>query len=292
MPIAYPDMNIWRGRDWSAATPDELANKVLAEAFGWESIRALMGGALSITPTALRPNQPTCSPRTYYAAPVGSPGILDPYVGLDGQWYNRGLAWRPEGCSCADPRSILLPGPIGRIESITVDGVEVPGAAYQVLDGQWLMRLDGGAWPRHQDMWAPMTEEHTFAVSYFQGTAPDELDAFAAGVLATEFYNLLKSGDKEKCRLPRNVTNVVRQGVSYDMSTSGFADGKSGIPEVDAIVSRRNPYLLRTPTVIMSVDTITRGRVTTAPTTVGGFTAPGSLVPDPNNPGFYITQEI
>lgn len=293
MTIAYPDMDIWRGRDWSTATEQQLADKALAEAFGWESIRTLMGGSLSISPTAVRPNQPICAPGSYYVAPVGAPGILDPYVGIDGRWYNRSGGWRPEGCSCADARRVRLPGPVGRIESVTVDGLTVPPTAYQVVDNEWLVRIDGERWPRHQDMYATPDELHTFAVTYFQGAAPDELDAYAAGTLAKELYNLLQSNDKANCRLPKNVTNVVRQGVTYDLSTSGFADGRSGIPEVDAIVSRRNPNLLRVPSIVMSVDTMNYGqRVTSAPggLTAGGVT--GTLVADPNNPGFYTTQEI
>lgn len=291
MTIAYPDMNIWRDRDWTGATPQQLEDKALAEAFGWNSIQALMAGSLSITPATVRPNQPTCSPGSYYIAPVGMPGILDPFVGIDGQWYNRGLAWRPDECECADPRRVRLPGPIGRIEFVTVDGVVVPSTAYQVVDNEWLVRTDGGSWPRHQDMYAMPDAEHTFVVRYFQGAAPNELDAFCAGVLALEFYNLLATGDKSKCRLPRNVTNVARQGVQYDLSTTGFSDGRSGIPEVDAIVSQRNPHLLRTPTIVMSIDTMPRGRITQGVGLITPTPAPGAvdqhLVEIPGHPGFY-----
>lgn len=294
MTIAYPDTNIWRGKDWSAASPDELAWKADAEAFGWRALQALMGGAVSITPITLRPNQPTCSPRTYYVAPVGAPGILDPYVGANGRWYNRGLSWKPEACECEDARRIRLPGPIGRVEAVLVDGVAVPTSAYQVVDNEWLVRTDGKGWPRHQDMYAAPTAANTFTVRYFRGTAPDDLDAFAAGVLALEFYNLLRTGDKSACRLPRNATSVVRQGVTMDLSTSGFADGKSGIPEVDAIVSMKNPYLLRTPAVVMSIDTIPRGRVTQGAGVITPTPPEGSagslLVPDPENPGYYLLQ--
>lgn len=294
MPIATPDMNIWRTRDWSSATEKELENKALAEAFGWESVRTLMAGSLSISPASVRPNAPTCSPQTYYVAPVGMPGILDPYVGIDGQWYNRGLGYAPVGCSCSDARRIALPGPVGRVESVTIDGVELQASAYEVVGGEWLVRTDGQGWPRHQDMYALAGAEHTFVVRYFQGDAPDELDAYCAGILADEFYKLL-SGNGKDCRLPRTVTNVQRQGVTYDLGQTGFAEGKSGIPEVDVIVARRNPYLLRTPTIVMSIDTIPGAQRTTftpgAAPTAPPVTGMGTLVPDPANPGLYIVKE-
>lgn len=293
MTIATPDMDIWRGKDWADATEQQLRDKELAEAFGWTSIAALMGGSLSISPLAVRPNRTACTGGVYYVAPVGAPGILDPYVGIDGQWYNRGIRWGGH-CSCLNAREVRLPGPIGRVESVTVDGEVIPPTAYAVVDGDRLVRVDGQTWPQHQDMYEFADGPHTFVVRYFRGSAPDELDAFCAGVLALELYKLLQSGDKAACRLPRNVTNVVRQGVSYDLGESGFADGKSGIPEVDAIVSRRNPHLLRTPSIVMSIDTMAETRTTTiAPGAPGGFgfAAAGTLVADPANPGYYTTKE-
>lgn len=77
------------------------------------------------------------------------------------------------------------------------------------------------------------------------GTTPvDALGARAGGVLAVEFLKLLTS-DK-KCRLPSSVTNVSRQGLTFEVTRGMWPEGKTSIPEVDAYLMLWNPHGLKT----------------------------------------------
>jgi hypothetical protein len=80
----------------------------------------------------------------------------------------------------------------------------------------------------------------------------------AAGRLAAEFA---KSCLNQSCALPANVTAVTRQGVTQEFQQNPFDQATTGMPDVDAIVRIFNPYGLKTPPVVMSVDV--RGRTRT-----------------------------
>lgn len=276
--ICYPSTTNWGDRVWTGATPAELIRKSLSEALAWSTLQQLTGFRLSLCPILVRPGRTTCSVNSYT---VGS-GYFRPYVGADGMWRN--------GCSCNDPREILLPGPVGRIYFVKIGGVAVNPNAYRIDNINLLVRTDGLAWPAHQDMALPNNAPGTFTVEYIQGSPPDALDDLAAGILAQEFLNAMT---RQKCRLPSNVKAITRQGVQYEVDSSMFTDGMTGIQEVDAIVARRNPYKLKTPPRIMSVEKLNRDRVqsiaagTYVPTAPTGAVI-GNLIPDPANPGYFI----
>jgi hypothetical protein len=102
--------------------------------------------------------------------------------------------------------------------------------------------------------------DDTFTVTYYPGVAPNEMTRYAAGVLANEFY-LACSG--KECRLPEGVTSVTRAGVTMEVATGMFADGMTGIAEVDAVIRVYNPYALKSRPMVMSPDRKRRGRITT-----------------------------
>lgn len=66
------------------------------------------------------------------------------------------------------------------------------------------------------------------------------------GTLAKEFLDACSGG---KCRLPRRVQQVSRQGVSYQMvdPTDIYRSGLTGIPEIDIWLSSVNPNRLMAP---------------------------------------------
>jgi hypothetical protein len=66
------------------------------------------------------------------------------------------------------------------------------------------------------------------------------------GLLAKEFMNACSGG---KCRLPRRVRSVSRQGVTMDMvdPTSIYAEGLTGLPEIDTWLKAVNPFTLAQP---------------------------------------------
>jgi hypothetical protein len=103
--------------------------------------------------------------------------------------------------------------------------------------------------------------ENTFSVSYYPGIGPDDALNFAAGLLAVEWYKACTGKD---CRLPNGATRVIRQGISFEVPADMFANGLSGIREVDNIVGAYNPYRLVSPSSVFNPDARRAGRVRTA----------------------------
>lgn len=159
-----------------------------------------------------------------------------PVVNTSGAWVNN-------GCVCGTFDRLTLPGPIGRVDEIKVDGVTLVNTAYEVVDGRHLVHTDSQPWPADLD---------TVQVTYLRGIPVDGLGAYAAGVLACEYA---KACSGAKCRLPAGVTEVVRQGVAYTLATGAFPDGRTGIREVDAYLMRWNPNGLRADSTVWTPDT-------------------------------------
>lgn len=286
----YPDTTNWGPRNWDNATSDELALKELAEAFAWRSLDILTAGALAFCPVSVRPARASCRTPYYLTPWDGATGLLHPYIGLDGQWYND--SGHSDFCQC-DAKSIPLPGPIAEILSITIDGETLSPESYRVDSGYLLVRLDGGTWPLTQDMSALSGDLGSFVVTYYQGSAPDNLVEYAAGVLAREFLVSIEKG-ASKCRLPSKVTAVTRQGVTYDLELTMFDNGSTGINEVDMVISTYNPYKLKTQSRFVSVDSLRREpRYVSGPgtVTIPPETTPVNLIEDPENPGYYILTD-
>jgi hypothetical protein len=141
---------------------------------------------------------------------------------------------------------------------VKIDGATLDPSSYRIDNGNRLVRMDGQDWPMCQDMNLPDGEEGTFSISYYVGVGPDDMLNYAAGLLAGEWY---KACDGRDCRIPDTATRIVRQGVTFDIPT--FETGTSGLREVDNIVAMYNPHHLKTPSRVISVDSI-RGRKRTA----------------------------
>lgn len=150
--------------------------------------------------------------------------------------------------------AIQLPGPVASILEVRVNNEILDPATWRVENGTWLLRLDGEDWP--QDL------SGAFTVTYHNTYPVDEMGQYAAGVLAHEFLKLL-TGDR-KCRLPSTVTNVSRQGMTYDIVRGMFPDGVTGLPEVDTYVMLWNPHGLKTKPMVFSPD-LDRHRQVTFP---------------------------
>lgn len=208
---------------------------------------ALSGRQFGVFETTVRP----CPQRGVWG--WGRWELLDPVaysfvLTLDaGHWFS----W-PCGCvgrcTVSGPRVVHLPGPVQVITAVTVDGVALDPAEYQ-LEGDALYRK-GAWWPR-QDLGRPLGEHHTWSVTYTRGIpAPAGTDKLV-GILAREFIAAC-DGDK-KCRPPRNVKSVSRQGVTYDMydARGMYNLGQTGIAEIDLWLQAVNPSaLMQTGTVL------------------------------------------
>lgn len=137
-------------------------------------------------------------------------------------------------CACGCFQQVRLgPGPIISIAEVLVDGVTLDAADYDVLDGDWLVRLDGGTFPACQDPRDPATEVGTFRVTYSYGHLPPPSGVKAAAKLACEIAKACASD--ATCELPERVQTIVRQGVTQLLLDPMvfLESGRTGIYLVD-----------------------------------------------------------
>jgi hypothetical protein len=192
--------------------------------------------------------------------PGGGPrgGIPFYPVLVAGQWFNM-VCGCVGFCQCtpAGPEVISLPGPVQSVTEVRIDGAALPPESYRLERKRWLIRTDGGVWPRCQNMLAdPATDLDTFEVTYQRGIPVPIGGQVAAGRLACELA--LAACGSEECALPERMTTITRQGV-----TVGFADtyedlksGGTGIYSIDTWVASTTkpiPYAS-----VKSVDTMRR----------------------------------
>lgn len=235
-----------------------------SEALAWYTLAALTAWRIGVCPVIVRPCSARCAPPgSWMTAIVGSSNMLalplraigsfTPHI-TNGEWVNScGCGQAVDTCSCGPLEQVLLPGPVGAVESVKVDGVTIDPSRYRIDDGHKLVATDPLLkWPTCQNMAAGIDQPGSFAVTYYQGSAPNDIIAFAAGTLAAEFYKACV-GDKA-CRLPRGVTQVSRAGVSYEIDSNLFDNGMTRIPEIDAVILIYNPNRLKQQPRVRSVD--------------------------------------
>lgn len=233
--------------EWATLEPD-LQDRSIALASA--TLSRLTGYRVGGCPLTVRPCKQACR--------GNSPAYWNLYRAGDwrGWWpQNWGGVWI-NGCGCATDCSctalceVDLPGPVGEVYTVKVDGVEVTD--YR-LDGNRLVYTgtDDCPWPACQDMAAADTEPNTFSVTYLNSWPVDGMGAYVAGVLAAEFAAACTGS---KCRLPATVTAVSRQGITYDVSAGTFPNGTTGIREVDAYIGLWNPDGLRQTSQVWSPD--------------------------------------
>lgn len=237
--------------------------KVRAEALAGQTLRSLTGYRVGGCPITVRPCREGCGPIAWTFDSYGA--SFQPGITIDGTWVNTPCGCTTD-CSCTALCEVRLPGPVGYIESVRIDGTVIPETWYRVDNGNTLVWVGDPAqpemdckWPVCQDMAKPITEVGTFAVTYLRGIPVDGLGSFVAGILACEYA---KACSGEACRLPRNVTGLARQGVAMQIEPASFSGGLTGIPEVDSYIRYWNPNLLKQPSKVWSPD-VRRPRVTT-----------------------------
>ena len=242
MSVPYPELpdNCWPidydcCSGWSDLDPT-IADR--AEFLAVQTLRSLVGNMVGGCPTTFRP----CSR-----------GACEDIARAGGSWVNPVL-WAGTwfNCGCSGPcihNALNLPVPVGPITEVKIDGSPLAPTDYHLIDGHYLIRADGLPWPSEQDLTKPDTEIGTWSVTYVNSFAVDSLASYAAGVLACEYA---KACSGQKCRLPENVTNVVRAGVAMQITPGSFPNGTTGIREVDAFIRAWNPYGLRTAPAVWS----------------------------------------
>lgn len=237
-----------------ATDPETVANRERAELFAQATIQVLTGRQLATCPIIVRPCVSGC---VAYTDAVLSVPFVVPFI-ENGIWYNS-CGCKPADCSCKELTVIRLAGPVADILEVTVDGVSVDPAHYRVDNSSQLVRLGGVEWPSCQDMAAPTTAPGTMSVEYVRGAALDTLGEFVAGLLANDYLNACNGGE---CSLPAGVTSIARQGVQVEFGSEMFPGGRTGIDAVDVWVESWNPYKVKSPSRIHSVDKV-RPRQTT-----------------------------
>lgn len=231
-----PDTACWPV-DWSADPEAVTADPLLrdrAEALAVGTLRHLTGYRVGGCAITVRPHW-TQSRGTWLVTTTGVPMHIAPRL-ESGSWKNGPVC----GGACPQPRAVILPGPVGRIDSVQVGGVTLDPDVY-MMDGAILVRVDGGEWP---------VCDETFEVTYLQGAPVDALASYLAGLLAAEY---VKAFTGASCLLPAGTTSVARAGVSFEIVAPTLESG-TGIPAIDAWVTTINPYRLTGPTIVSSVD--------------------------------------
>lgn len=256
--------------DWSCLYTDQELDTLredaaqsaaldLAESYAWALLASLTAYRIATCPISVRPCAARCAPNEgMLTFPVmgGHTGALGASVGgfnphiTGGAWVNS-CGCKPSDCSCTMLSEVELPGPVGGIESVMIDGTVLPSTSYRVDNGTKLVRLDGEPWPSCQDMTVPANAVGSFVVRYYKGAAPNRMIRNAAGLLAAEFLAACSGQD---CSLPGNVTRVARQGVDYELEPSDFPEGVTGIKAVDALIRIYNPHKRKGRTMIASPD--------------------------------------
>lgn len=169
---------------------------------------------------------------------------------VDGAWVNVAGCGCVNACGCGTAAAqVTVPGPVARVNAIIVDGAALDPSAYRVDNYRHIVRQDGGRWPTCVHMGDP--DPGGWTIDYGHGFPVPAGGRFAAGVLACE---LAKACSGQPCGLPRNVTSIVRQGVTVtrsDLDTLLDA-GRFGLFEVDAWVASVQPSM---PSHMLAVET-------------------------------------
>jgi hypothetical protein len=133
-------------------------------------------------------------------------------------------------CCCEPKEAVRLPGryPALEVSSVIVDGVLLDPSAYILLNGRWLTRIDGGRWPRCNDV----TDADSFEVEWVFGRAVTPGGRNAASKLVAEMGAACSNLD---CQIPQRVTTIQREGVTYTIidSFNMLTEGRTGVYEVD-----------------------------------------------------------
>lgn len=219
--------------EWEAMPPEVQTR---AQALATASLRRLSGYRVGGCPITVRPCVLGCNDVSLYFARRWGPRQT-----ATGEWVNSCGCYSQ--CSCTELCEVLLAAPVGPVSWVKVDGNVIAPTDYRV-DGDRLVWVGSTEcpWPVCQDMTQGDDKPNTFAVRYLNAHAPDDLAAYAAGVLAMEFAKACTGG---KCRLPTNVTSVTRQGVSFEIAAGTFPNGVTGLREVDSWLGLWNPQALR-----------------------------------------------
>ena len=139
--------------------------------------------------------------------------------------------------------------PVSAVSRVRIGATTIPVDKWRFDEEyQMLWAVDPYRWPKKDDRSAADGAGEAFVVDVTTGIEPDAWARAVGTLLACEF---LKSCTGQKCRLPKNATQVVGQGVTITLSDQ---DIKTLLPEVSGWVQVVNPYNAQLPGRIFSSD--------------------------------------
>lgn len=173
---------------------------------------------------------------------------------IGGVWFNLGCGFCGDTCSCARLEQFVLPYPVASVDEIKIDGAVLNPSAYRVDDHRYVVRTDGGDWPRCNDLNEPDTEEGTWSVTATYGTEVPPLGKLAVGELALEIAKHC-AGDNG-CKISVQVQQIQRQGVTkVFLDPNDFRrQGLTGLIWVDQFILAKNPNRINSRATIYNID--------------------------------------
>lgn len=164
--------------------------------------------------------------------PIGSGQCLPLRTGL----YGWGLGYDDYAFAGVDV--IPLRGPNTQIVAVTIDGVDLDPSAYQLVDRQNLMRIDGEMWP-HSNSLNPNDSNH-WSVTVRFGWPANKITTDAVNELACE---LVKNYEQRASNtLPGVVSlNIQGAGVSLEDQADALRDGAGNLPALIRFLGVFNP---------------------------------------------------
>lgn len=229
--------------------PEGTDEEIIADA-EMIATEVLWGGTkqqYGLCTVTLRPCRKDCFPAWPWIPSSGwhdVGGLSWPYPApalVGGKWFNIACGSCSSGCSCSSISEVQLPYPVANVAEVRVDGAVLDPSAYRVDDWRLLVRLDGGDWPRCNDLNFDDSEPGTWSVTAQYGTEVPRLGRMAAGQLATEIVK--RCIGASNCLLPESmVSQITRQGVTKIFFDSGsFSAGRTGLYWADLFLNRKNP---------------------------------------------------
>jgi hypothetical protein len=141
--------------------------------------------------------------------------------------------------SCCEADAIPLRGPVIEVSEVKIDGDVVPSDEYRLIARNRIIRLDPDngwrhvSWPSAQNLYAPLTEDHTFGITYSFGHDP--MPQFVKDATIELVCDLLASKvPNQRGKLPPSTTSVFYQGVQATRQTAAEAirEGQTYLPKV------------------------------------------------------------
>lgn len=139
--------------------------------------------------------------------------------------------------------------PISAVSRVRVGPTSLSATTWRFdEEQQMLWRVPPDVWPKKDPRWEDAGTGEAFVVDVVTGIEPDAYSRAVGTLLACE---IIKSCTNKKCRLPKNATQVVGQGITITLSDQEI---KTLLPEVAGWVQIVNPYNATLPARVFSPD--------------------------------------